>query len=115
MDLRFSKEQEQFRSGLHRWLEDHLERPWIEELRDSKNNEKTLFDVRRSWQGELYQAGYLGIHWPKQWGGRGLTIVEHAIFMAETLHAPPIASRVGINLLGPALIRRASHKALLTS
>lgn len=92
------------------WLEDNLERPWIEELRDPENNEKTLFELRRSWQGKLYQAGYLGIHWPRQWGGRGLTIVEHAIFMADTLQAPPIASRVGINLLGPALIHHASEE-----
>ncbi len=110
MDLRFSKEQEQFRSDLHRWLEGNLERPWIEELRDPKNDERTLFDLRRSWQGRLYDAGYLGIHWPKEWGGRGLSIVEHAIFMAETLHTPPIASRVGINLLGPALIHHATEE-----
>jgi alkylation response protein AidB-like acyl-CoA dehydrogenase len=110
VDLRFSQEQKQFRRDLNDWLQDNLERPWIEELRDPKNNEKTLFDLRRSWQGRLYEAGYLGIHWPKEWGGRGLTIVEHAIFMADTLHAPPIASRVGINLLGPALIHHASEE-----
>ena len=110
MDLHFSEEQRQFRAQLRDWLQDNLERRWIEELRDPNNDEKKLFDIRRSWQGKLNEAGYLGIHWPKQWGGRGLTVVEQAIFAAETIHAPPIASRVGINLLGPALIHHGSEE-----
>ena len=110
MDFQFSEEQQQFRVELRAWLKENLERPWIEELRDPNNDEKKLFDIRRSWQGKLNEAGYLGIHWPKEWGGRGLTVVEQAIFSAESIHAPPIASRVGINLLGPALIHHATEK-----
>ncbi len=110
MNLHFSEEQRQFRAQLRGWLKDNLERRWIEELRDPSNDEKKLFDIRRSWQGKLNKAGYLGIHWPRQWGGRGLTVVEQAIFAAETIHAPPIASRVGINLLGPALIHHGTEE-----
>ncbi|MCZ6484685.1 MAG: acyl-CoA dehydrogenase family protein [Acidobacteria bacterium] len=110
MDLHFSEEQQQFRAQLRDWLKDNLERRWIEELRDPSNDQKKLFDIRRSWQGKLNAAGYLGIHWPKKWGGRGLTVVEQAIFAAETIHAPPIASRVGINLLGPALIHHGTEE-----
>ena len=110
MDLHFSEDQLEFRAQLHDWLKDNLERRWIEELRDPNNDGKKLFDIRRSWQGKLNEAGYLGIHWPKQWGGRGLTVVEQAIFAAETIHAPPIASRVGINLLGPALIHHGTEE-----
>ncbi|MCH8321269.1 MAG: acyl-CoA dehydrogenase family protein, partial [Acidobacteria bacterium] len=110
MDFHFSEEQQQFRMELRAWLKENLERPWIEELRDPKNDEKKLFDIRRSWQAKLHESGYLGIHWPKEWGGRGLTVVENAIFAAEAIHAPPIASRVGINLLGPALIHHATEE-----
>ena len=110
MDFQFSQEQQQFRMELRAWLNENLERPWIEELRDPKNDEKKLFDIRRSWQAKLHESGYLGIHWPKEWGGRGLTVVENAIFAAEAIHAPPIASRVGINLLGPALIHHATEE-----
>ncbi len=110
MDFNFSEEQQQFREELRAWLKENLERPWIEELRDPQNDEKQLFDIRRSWQGKLNEAGYLGIHWPKEWGGRGLTVVENAIFAAESIQAPPIASRVGINLLGPALIHHATEE-----
>jgi len=110
VDFRFSEEQQQFRMELRAWLKDNVERSWIEELRDPDNDEKKLFDIRRSWQAKLNEAGYLGIHWPKEWGGRGLTVVENAIFAAETIHGPPIASRVGINLLGPALIHHATEE-----
>ncbi len=110
MDFNFSEAQQQFREELRAWLKENLERPWIEELRDPQNDEKKLFDIRRSWQGKLNEAGYLGIHWPKEWGGRGLTVVENAIFAAESIQAPPIASRVGINLLGPALIHHATEE-----
>ena len=113
MDFHFSEEQQQFRMELRAWLKENLERPWIEELRDPNNDEKKLFDIRRSWQAKLNEAGYLGIHWPKEWGGKGLTVVEQAIFSAETIHAPPIASRVGINLLGPALIHHATEEQRL--
>ena len=70
MDFQFSEEQQQFRMELRAWLNENLERPWIEELRDPKNDEKKLFDIRRSWQAKLHESGYLGIHWPKEWGGR---------------------------------------------
>ena len=40
-------------------------------------------EVRRAWQGKLYEAGYLGMDWPAEWGGRGATEVEKSIFEAE--------------------------------
>ena len=110
MDLQFTQEQEKFRAGLRAWLKENLERPWIEELRDPTNDADKLFGVRRSWQAKLNLAGYLGMDWPKDWGGRGATAVEKAIFAEETIHTPPIASRVGINLLAPAMIRHGTEE-----
>ena len=40
-------------------------------------------ELRRTWQRKLYQAGYLGMDWPSEWGGRGATEVEKSIFEAE--------------------------------
>ena len=67
--------------------------------------------MRRDWQRKLYQAGYLGMGWPAEWGGRGATEVEKSIFEAELARAdaPPILNTLGIGLLGPALIHHGSE------
>jgi len=112
MDLRFNETHERFRAELRAWLRTHLERPWIEELRDRANDEDKLFEIRRGWQRKLNEAGYLGMDWPKEWGGRGATAVEKAIFTEETYRAdsPPIPNVLGISLLGPALIHHGSEE-----
>ena len=110
MHLRFTAAQEEFRAGLLSWLEKNLHRTWTEELLDPANGPDQLFDIRRRWQARLGAAGYLGVDWPVEWGGRGLTAVEKAIFAAETVHAPPSAARPGIDFLAPALIRHGTEE-----
>ncbi|HVP27993.1 MAG TPA: acyl-CoA dehydrogenase family protein [Myxococcota bacterium] len=112
MDLRFTEGHERFRAELRSWLRTHLKRPWIEELRDPANDEDRLFEIRRAWQRQLNEAGYLGMDWPREWGGRGATAVEKAIFTEETYRAdaPPIPNVLGISLLGPALIHHGSEE-----
>ena len=69
-------------------------------------------ELRREWQKKLYEAGYLGMDWPPEWGGRGATEVEKAIFEEEMARAdaPPILNFLGIGLLGPALIHHGSEE-----
>ena len=105
-------EQRRFRAEIQAWLHDNLERPWLEELRDPANDEDALFEKRRRWQAKLHEAGYLGMDWPPEWGGRGATPVEKAIFQEETyrVDTPPIPNLLGIGLLGPALIHHGSEE-----
>ncbi len=112
MDLRLSAEHLAFRDQLRAWLSEHLRRPWREEVRDPNATEDSLMAVRREWQRKLYQAGYLGMEWPKEWGGRGATEVEKSIFEAELARAdaPLIPNLLGIGLLGPALIHHGSEE-----
>ncbi len=111
MDLRFTPEHERFRQELRTWLAANLERPYIAEQRDPRHDEDSLFEVRRRWQAKLNAAGYLGMDWPREWGGRGATAVEKAIYTEETFRAdsPPIPNVLGISLLGPALIHHGSE------
>jgi alkylation response protein AidB-like acyl-CoA dehydrogenase len=112
MDLGFSAANERFRGELRDWLSANLGRSWLEEVRDPRNDEDTLFEIRRRWQRKLNDAGYLGMDWPKEWGGRGATAVEKAIFLEETyrVDTPPIPNLLGIGLLGPALIHYGSEE-----
>jgi alkylation response protein AidB-like acyl-CoA dehydrogenase len=111
MDLRLSPEHERFRSELRTWLAANLRRPWREELRDPLATETRLIELRRAWQRKLWEAGYLGMDWPVEWGGRGATAVEKSIFEEEIARAdaPPILNILGIGLLGPALIHHGTE------
>ena len=50
------------------------------------------------WQRQLFDAGYAGINWPTEYGGRGATLVEQLIFLEETTRAG--APYVGVNFVG---------------
>ncbi len=60
-----------------------------------------------SWQQQIESAGYAGIHWPTQFGGRGLTPQHNAAWMLECALAgvPPFLNMVGLVLAGGALQR----------
>ncbi len=112
MDLQFTDAQLEFQSEVHNWLAKNLERPWSEELRDPKNDADALVEVRRNWQRKLNAAGYIGMGWPEEWGGRGASELEQALLEAElfSADAPPIPNFLGIGLLGPALIHHGSEE-----
>jgi alkylation response protein AidB-like acyl-CoA dehydrogenase len=112
MDLRLSEQHQKFRDDLRAWLSANLERPWREHLREPGATEDRLVEARRAWQRKLHAAGYLGLDWPREWGGRGLTAVEKTIFEEEIARAdaPPIVNFLGIGLLGPALIHHGTEE-----
>jgi alkylation response protein AidB-like acyl-CoA dehydrogenase len=60
----------------------------------------------RAWQKRLAGAGWVGIHWPREYGGRGATVIEHYLLQEElaAARAPEIVNRIGVNLVGPTLI-----------
>ena len=112
MDLQFTPEQREFRAEVRAWLAKNLSRPWSEEIRDPAHDADSLVEVRRAWQRKLNDAGYLGMGWAPEWGGRGATVVEEAILQEElyAADAPRIPNFLGISLLGPALIHHGSEE-----
>src|SRR5205807_10318616 len=106
MDLQLSAAHLRFRNALRAWLAANLPRPWREELREPGATETSLIELRRAWQKKLYQAGYLGMDWPEEWGGRGGTEVEKSIMAAELARAdaPPDLNIHRLGRHGPALI-----------
>ena len=62
----------------------------------------------RGWQARLAEGRWVGIHWPRAYGGRGASPLEVAIFNTEyaRARAPQPVNRVGINLTGPTPPRR---------
>ncbi|MGH8007206.1 MAG: acyl-CoA dehydrogenase family protein, partial [Candidatus Binatia bacterium] len=54
----------------------------------------------------LYKAGWVGMHWPKEYGGRGATVIEQTIYQQEMarVRAPGLANFMGISIVGPTLM-----------
>ncbi len=108
MDLRFTAEELAFRDELRDWLNTVL--PTLGDPPD-----RTDWAGRRewdtAWQRMLYDAGYAGINWPSEFGGRGSTPTEHLIFLEETtrMGAPYVGVNfVGLLHAGPTLIAEAT-------
>jgi alkylation response protein AidB-like acyl-CoA dehydrogenase len=108
MDLRYTAEEDRFRSDLREWLGDVL--PTLEDEPDRTDwAGRRVWDM--AWQRKLYDAGYAGINWPKEFGGRGATPTEHLIYIEETerARAPYVGmSFVGLLHAGPTLINEAT-------
>jgi len=101
MDLTPSPQEQAYREELRSWLAANAPETPDGELHNPDNLEPL-----RRWQRTLAEAGYLGITWPQEYGGQGLTPVEQAIFLEEMAlaQAPPVPGRLGINLVGPTII-----------
>jgi alkylation response protein AidB-like acyl-CoA dehydrogenase len=100
MDLTFTPEQDVFRAEVREWMAEHV--PTSEEPTDRPG----LVAYQRSWQAELASASLVAVHFPQEFGGRGLGWTEAYVVQEEMafVRAPEIVNRVAINLVGPTLI-----------
>jgi alkylation response protein AidB-like acyl-CoA dehydrogenase len=100
MDLTYSEAEIAFREELRAWLADNApgEEP--------RGDDDTVYAWRRDWQRKLADGGWAGVHWPKEYGGRGATMTQSAIFFEELgrARAPLPANVLGLLLGGPTLM-----------
>ena len=103
MDLNLSTEELKFRDELRAWLAANVPKDWDERREDSL---EVRFEYLRSWQRKLYEGGWAGISWPKEFGGRGASLMQQVIFWQEMAlaGAPPMANVLGLGLIGPTII-----------
>ena len=105
MDLTLTQEEQSFQDEVRAWLGENHPGP-------EPDGEEAKFEFRRAWQRELHDAGWAGISWPKDYGGRGTTLMEQIIFHEEmaAARAPQIfINFVGINLAGPTIMAHGSE------
>jgi alkylation response protein AidB-like acyl-CoA dehydrogenase len=102
MDLTFSPEETAFRDELRGWL---AENP-PEGAPAADAGDDAHYAWRRDWQRRLYDAGWAAPAWPTEYGGRGATPTESAIYFEEIGRArvPFAANTLGILLGGPTLM-----------
>ena len=104
MDLTLNAEEEAFRDEVRAWLQEN-------HPGDEPDGEEAKFEFRRAWQLKMHEAGWAGISWPKEYGGRGATLIEQAIFSEEMARskAPSPANVLGLVMGGPVVIAHGSE------
>jgi alkylation response protein AidB-like acyl-CoA dehydrogenase len=115
MDLKFSEEDETYRQKLRDWLAEQSGGKGggggsaMKMLHSGGGNP---IQGARDWQCRLYEAGYLGLAWPKEYGGQDATFTQQVICSQELAAArtPPLMGTIGLSILGPTLIQHGTEK-----
>src|SRR5205085_9487682 len=107
MNFEFSQDEEDFRKDVRSWLERELP----DDLRGkgfaASRGNKEEFVRLRWWQKKMCEAGYVGMDWPREFGGRGASLTEMVVLYQEMGRAesPQIVNRGGVSMLGPTLMK----------
>jgi alkylation response protein AidB-like acyl-CoA dehydrogenase len=109
MDLRDTPEEAAFRAQLRSWIEEHLPG----DLRGHRGGAMRFEGPElRAWSRELYDAGYAGLTWPKEYGGGGAPYTHQAIFLEELARAeaPPHVGVIGLGMAGPTIMAHGTEE-----
>ncbi len=95
MDLNYTPDDVAFRKQVRGWLEQNLPPAPLRSLAE-----------RKIWHRKIYEAGYLGMGWPKEYGGQGARPMEQAIVADEMARsgAPSPTNGLGLGIVGPTIV-----------
>ncbi|WP_338603270.1 acyl-CoA dehydrogenase family protein [Sulfolobus tengchongensis] len=97
---REESELEEYRSKVREWIQKNVP----EEIK--LRGDMAPPDVLRAWQRKIYEAGYLGVSWPKEYGGWGEDPIKEIIVREEFAKAgvPYATVGLGVSVVGPGII-----------
>src|ERR1700759_1188673 len=106
MDLTLSPSEEGFRGEVATWRRANNPGPEPEGSLDE------VMAFRGDWQRKLHEGGWAGISWPKEYGGRGATVIEQASFVgaAAPQNTPSPANVLGLAMGGPVVIAHGTEE-----
>jgi alkylation response protein AidB-like acyl-CoA dehydrogenase len=108
MDFEDTPAQQAFRRDFREWLAANLPSELcLDDASDDRvASDRETFERRRVWQQTMNAAGWVGIAWPKEFGGRGASLIERVIWDEEyaAARAPVLPGNMGLNLVGPTII-----------
>lgn len=113
MKLDFDSENEVFRSEVVDWLNANLTGEFEQlRFRGGPGDEEAFSMERKQWEKVLGESGWIGIGWPKEYGGRNLSIADQMIFNEEYARAggPGRSGHIGETLLAPTIIALGTDK-----
>ena len=108
MELTYPAEAEAFRTEIRAWLEANLPADWGQ--REMPGEEKAEFS--KAWNEKLFEGGWICASWPKEYGGKGLSIMENVVLNEEfaRVGAPMRGDFFGDTLVGPTILQWGSEE-----
>ena len=105
MDLNLTPQELAFRDEVRAWFAANVPKDWVRR-RNAEESMEARFEYLRAWQRKMFDAGWAGVSWPREYGGRGASLMEQVIFIEEMARAeaPPMANVLGLGLIGPTII-----------
>jgi len=105
--LGLSDDDDAFRDEVRSWLAEHLVGEFLEFGGRGAAASDEGFEVRARWEQELAKGGWLGLGFPKRYGGREMAIGAQIVFAYECARAraPYRLSIQGTEMIGPTLVR----------
>ncbi len=106
MELSYSKEDEAFRKEIRNWLKHNLPKK-DKTISDLMPHDPERVKRAKEWQRQLYDAGYVAMGWPKEYGGQDADVMRQTIVNEEMVlaRAPGLVGASGLGMLGPTLIQ----------
>lgn len=106
MDFSYPAEVEQFRAELREWLSANLTDELVAARRHSGRDD-AAFEMLRGWSRTMSDAGWAAVSWPREYGGRGATVLEQLVYTEETTRAraPMPLNVIGMNNIAPAIMQ----------
>ncbi len=98
---------EAFRAEVRDWLREHLVGEFAAHRGVGSPTDEEAWDLRVRWERELAAGGWLGLSWPREYGGRGASLAAEIVFELEyaAAEAPARVNFQGLDLFGPTLQR----------
>jgi alkylation response protein AidB-like acyl-CoA dehydrogenase len=105
MDFEFTEAEKAFRKELREWLDANA--PSLLADGPQYSDPEKRWERAALWHKALHEAGWVGIYWPTQFGGRGATLIEQYIYEEEMdrIGAPGTINPVGLNIAGPTIMQ----------
>jgi alkylation response protein AidB-like acyl-CoA dehydrogenase len=107
VDFTLTSEQEAFRANVRAWLQANMPKDWDRRVMAASDVPRPdAYEFLRRWQAKLHEAGFIGLTWPTDSGGPGLTFMEEMIAQQEMAlaKAPPVLNILGVGMAGPTII-----------
>ncbi|MDP3937367.1 MAG: acyl-CoA dehydrogenase [Deltaproteobacteria bacterium] len=106
MDFNLSAQEETFRDQLRAWLAKNLPKDARRLARAGEHAQEDRVQFLKDWAKKVYDGGWAGVSWPKEYGGVGATLMEQVIFNEEMARAgaPEHLNVIGLGMTGPTII-----------
>jgi len=105
VDFTLTPDQEALRKRVRGWLAANIPDDW-KKFGLSEVPRPEAYEFLRTWQKTLFDAGFIGLTWPKEYGGQGLSFIEEMVVHEEMAlqKAPPVLNILGVGMAGPTII-----------